>query len=107
MLLSPYLTLNISSLIFTNSSQTAKQSGLFASLLNISQFFIVAEAGPVSSTVVGHLKTCSIVALGWIFTDHHATDGGILGVLLAIGSIILYSHIMYRHGQNNPWQVKA
>jgi solute carrier family 35 protein E3 len=39
-------------------------SGGFAVLINISQFFIDAGAGPVSSTVVGHLETVSIVGIG-------------------------------------------
>lgn len=73
------------------------QSGLFASLINISQFFIVAGAGPVSSTVVGHLKTCSIIALGWTFSGRRVTDKGILGILVAIAGIIAYSVIMYKH----------
>jgi solute carrier family 35, member E3 len=60
-----------------------------ASLINISQFFIVAGAGPVSSTVVGHLKTCSIVALGWITSDRGANDHGIFGVFMAITGIVL------------------
>ena len=59
-----------------------------ASLINISQFFIVAGAGPVSSTVVGHLKTCSIVALGWTFSGRRANDMGVFGILMAISGII-------------------
>jgi solute carrier family 35, member E3 len=34
-------------------------------MVNLSQFFIINDAGAVSSTVVGHLKTCLIVGLGW------------------------------------------
>ncbi|KAF6515834.1 hypothetical protein HZS61_004575 [Fusarium oxysporum f. sp. conglutinans] len=41
-------------------------SGFLAVLINVSQFFIVAEMGPVTSTVVAHSKTCIIVALGWL-----------------------------------------
>ena len=58
-------------------------------MINISQFFIVSDAGPVTSTVVGHLKTCSIVALGWYRDGRTADDRrAILGVLMAIGGII-------------------
>ena len=63
-------------------------SGLFASLINLSQFFIVAGAGAVSSTVVGHAKTCSIVMLGWITSGRKVTDKSLLGVLMAIAGII-------------------
>lgn len=64
------------------------QSGLFASMINLSQFFIIAQAGPVSSTVVGQLKTCCIVALGWMTSGRTVGDKSVLGILLAIGGII-------------------
>lgn len=70
-------------------------------MINISQFFIVVSAGPVSSTVVGHLKTCSIVALGWAVNGRAATDKGVLGVIMAIGGIVVYSIIMYKHKQRS------
>jgi hypothetical protein len=40
--------------------------------------------------VVGHMKTCSIVALGWIFSGRRASDRGIFGIMLAIVGIIAY-----------------
>lgn len=69
-------------------------SGLFASLINISQFFIIAQTGPVSSTVVGHVKTCTIVGLGWIVSGRAIGDKSVLGVVIAIGGIIAYSIVM-------------
>lgn len=72
-------------------------SGLFASLINMSQFFIIAQTGPVSSTVVGHLKTCSIVALGWMTSGRAVGDKSIIGVLVAIGGIVSYSIVMLKH----------
>lgn len=64
------------------------QSGGFAALINISQFFIIAQTGPVSSTVVGHVKTCTIVALGWMTSGRAIGDKSVLGVFVAIGGII-------------------
>ncbi|KAL9014830.1 MAG: hypothetical protein Q9173_000531 [Seirophora scorigena] len=64
------------------------QSGCFAALINLSQFFIIGGAGPVSSTVVGHLKTCAIVTLGWITSGRSVGDRSIFGILLAIAGII-------------------
>lgn len=74
-------------------------SGLFASLINLSQFFIVANAGPTSSTIVGHAKTCSIVMIGWITSRRSVSDKSLLGVIMAIGGIIYYSMIMSRSGK--------
>ncbi|MCJ1267517.1 hypothetical protein MMC22_007402 [Lobaria immixta] len=62
-------------------------SGGFASLINLSQFFIIVGAGPVSSTVVGHVKTCLIVSLGWITAGRAVTDRSVFGVIVAIGSV--------------------
>ena len=61
-----------------------------ACAINISQFFIVNGAGPVASTVVGHLKTCSIVALGWMASGKSVRDRSVFGILMAIGGIIAY-----------------
>jgi len=72
-------------------------SGIFASLINISQFFIVAKTGPVSSTVVGHVKTCTIVALGWMSSGRTVGDKSIIGIFMALGGIIHYSVVMLRH----------
>jgi len=72
-------------------------SGFFACIINMSQFFIIAQTGPVSSTVVGHVKTCSIVALGWITSGRAVGDKSILGVFVAIGGIIAYSLVMLKH----------
>ncbi|PMD28292.1 hypothetical protein NA56DRAFT_560099 [Hyaloscypha hepaticicola] len=63
-------------------------SGLFACIINMSQFFIIAQTGPVSSTVVGHVKTCSIVALGWLTSGRAVGDKSVIGVFIAIGGII-------------------
>lgn len=63
-------------------------SGVFASLINISQFFIVAGSGPVSSTVVGHLKTVSIVSIGWIISGRTVADRSLYGILMTVGGII-------------------
>jgi len=63
-------------------------SGGFASLINISQFFIVSSSGPVTSTVVGHLKTISIVSIGWAVSGRGVTDKSALGVLMTVGGII-------------------
>ncbi|KAG9515048.1 TPT-domain-containing protein, partial [Aureobasidium melanogenum] len=66
-------------------------SGLCACLLNISQFAIIAGAGPVASTVVGHSKTITIVTLGWIWTGSAISSYSVLGVVIAMAGVIFYS----------------
>lgn len=82
----PQLALGLSLQLLTNVTQ----SGFLASMINLSQFFIIIGAGPVSSTVIGHVKTCLIVALGWIVAGRGVTDRSLFGVILAIGSIFWY-----------------
>lgn len=72
-------------------------SGMFACTINVSQFFIIAQTGPVSSTVVGHVKTCTIVALGWITSGRAVGDKSVIGVFIAIAGIIAYSIVMLKH----------
>ncbi|KAH3229095.1 hypothetical protein KXV92_007399 [Aspergillus fumigatus] len=62
---------------------------LFASLVNLSQFFIIHLAGPISGTVVGQLKTCIIVGLGWAFSTHPISFQSIVGIMLALAGMSL------------------
>ncbi|KAJ5379952.1 uncharacterized protein N7496_002380 [Penicillium cataractarum] len=59
-------------------------SGLLACLVNISQFYVINAVGPVSSTVIGHLKTCMIVALGWYFSDRSISMQSVIGIIMAL-----------------------
>ncbi|OBS23341.1 hypothetical protein FPOA_03890 [Fusarium poae] len=71
-------------------------SGILAMLINISQFFIIAETGPIASTVVGHTKTCTIVVLGWAISGRVATDMSVVGLLTALAGIFSYSFVVLR-----------
>lgn len=68
---------------------------MFAALINLSQFFIIGQTGPVSSTVVGHLKTCLIVALGWLTSGRSVGDKSIIGVFIAVGGIVSWVNQIY------------
>lgn len=62
-------------------------SGLLAAMINVSQFFIIGNAGAVESTVVGHMKTCLIVVIGAFTGGRIITDKAALGIMLALCSI--------------------
>ncbi|KAH6879996.1 hypothetical protein B0T10DRAFT_519575 [Thelonectria olida] len=62
-------------------------SGTLAMLINISQFFIIAQTGPVTSTVVGHSKTCVIVILSWASSGRAISDMSVIGLLVALVGI--------------------
>ncbi|KAK3719048.1 hypothetical protein LTR37_004612 [Vermiconidia calcicola] len=65
-------------------------SGGLACLITISQFIIIHEAGPVSSTVVGHFKTCFIILLSCLFGGRAFSNGSLAGIALALGGILTY-----------------
>ncbi|KAI7565788.1 hypothetical protein KC346_g21175, partial [Hortaea werneckii] len=69
------------------------QSGVLACLLHISQFNIINRASPIASTVVGHAKTCLIIATGWVYSGKALADGSMVGIVLAVGGIIAYSYV--------------
>ncbi|KAI7537323.1 hypothetical protein KC317_g18132 [Hortaea werneckii] len=69
------------------------QSGVLACLLHISQFNIINRASPIASTVVGHAKTCLIIAIGWVYSGKALADGSMVGIVLAVGGIIAYSYV--------------
>eukprot|EP00158_Paraphelidium_tribonemae_P007739 Partr_v1_DN28347_c0_g1_i3_m78755 putative solute carrier family 35 member len=67
-------------------------SGLLAIVINLSQFFIVQYTSALSSTLVGHSKTCLIIAIGWTYAGE-VNPNTLVGILLAISGIFLYSYI--------------
>ncbi|KAB8253976.1 hypothetical protein BDV32DRAFT_143303 [Aspergillus pseudonomiae] len=72
-------------------------SGIFACLVNLSGFYIIDAAGPVSSTVIGQLKTCIIVGLGWAASRHVIMRQSILGVFMALVGMSMYMNIVLRN----------
>ncbi|KAG8630402.1 hypothetical protein KVT40_002021 [Elsinoe batatas] len=66
-------------------------SGLCAVGINLSQFAIVAGAGPVGSTVVGHAKTVGVVGMGWGIGGGMGDGRAVWGVGVALGGIWGYS----------------
>ncbi|KAL5049957.1 hypothetical protein BDW71DRAFT_204029 [Aspergillus fruticulosus] len=59
-------------------------SGLLACMVNLSQFYIVDAAGAVSGAVIGQLKTCIIVGLGWAWSNHSVPRQSVMGIIMAL-----------------------
>ncbi|KAL4918605.1 hypothetical protein BDW62DRAFT_200728 [Aspergillus aurantiobrunneus] len=59
-------------------------SGLLACMVNLSQFYIVDAAGAVSGAVIGQLKTCIIVGLGWAWSNHAVPRQSVMGIIMAL-----------------------
>lgn len=46
--------------------------------------------GPVTTTVLGHAKTCLIIAIGWVSDQQTLSDGGLIGITLTVVGMVAY-----------------
>ncbi|OJJ00530.1 hypothetical protein ASPVEDRAFT_70749 [Aspergillus versicolor CBS 583.65] len=72
-------------------------SGLLACMVNLSQFYIVDAAGAVSGAVIGQLKTCIIVGLGWAWSNHVVPRESVLGIIMALVGMSMYMNIVLKN----------
>ncbi|KIW15016.1 hypothetical protein PV08_07803 [Exophiala spinifera] len=71
-------------------------SGIIASLLNLSQFFIIGRTSPLTFNVVSQVKTILILGLSWLSTGKQLTFVEIVGVAFALGGAYAYAQISRR-----------
>lgn len=57
----------------------------------MSQYLCIGRFSAVSFNVLGHMKTVCVLTLGWILFDAELTLKNILGMLLAIIGMVVYS----------------
>ncbi|KAL4884798.1 hypothetical protein BJY04DRAFT_170616 [Aspergillus karnatakaensis] len=72
-------------------------SGLLACMVNLSQFYIVDAAGAVSGAVIGQLKTCIIVGLGWAWSNRVIPRQSVVGIVVALIGMSMYMNIVLRN----------
>lgn len=47
-------------------------------------FYVIDATGPVSSTVIGHLKNSIVIALGWVLSDQSISNQSLAGIFVAL-----------------------
>ncbi|KAL9239880.1 hypothetical protein vseg_014159 [Gypsophila vaccaria] len=67
--------------------------------VNFSTFLVIGKTSPVTYQVLGHLKTCLVLAFGYILLRDPFSWRNILGILIALVGMILYSYYCTREGQ--------
>ncbi|XP_072988328.1 UDP-xylose transporter 1-like [Typha latifolia] len=67
-------------------------SCLIAVSVNFSTFLVIGTTSPVTYQVLGHLKTCLVLSFGYILLHDPFTARNILGILIAIFGMALYSY---------------
>lgn len=66
-------------------------SSMLAFILNISNYIVLSVSFPVTYQVLGHIKTILIFAGGIVFYDQVPSPKAILGIIVTIVGVILYS----------------
>ena len=74
-------------------------SCLISVSVNFSTFLVIGKTSPVTYQVLGHLKTCLILAFGYILLRDPFNWRNMLGIGIALVGMILYSYFCTREGQ--------
>lgn len=67
-------------------------SCLIAVFVNFSTFLVIGKTSPVTYQVLGHLKTCLVLAFGYTLLHDPFTSRNIVGILIAVVGMGLYSY---------------
>ncbi|KAL2488518.1 putative membrane protein [Forsythia ovata] len=67
-------------------------SCLISVSVNFSTFLVIGKTSPVTYQVLGHLKTCLVLAFGYVLLQDPFSWRNILGILVAVVGMILYSY---------------
>ncbi|KAK8601480.1 hypothetical protein V6N12_051313 [Hibiscus sabdariffa] len=60
--------------------------------VNFSTFLVIGKTSPVTYQVLGHLKTCLVLAFGYTLLHDPFNERNIIGILIAIFGMGLYSY---------------
>lgn len=60
--------------------------------MNFSTFLVIGKTSPVTYQVLGHLKTCLVLAFGYVLLRDPFSWRNILGIVIAMLGMILYSY---------------
>ncbi|CAN6240176.1 unnamed protein product [Urochloa humidicola] len=74
-------------------------SCLIAVSVNFSTFLVIGTTSPVTYQVLGHLKTCLVLSFGYTLLHDPFTLRNILGILIAIFGMALYSYFSVRESK--------
>ncbi|KAL9276810.1 hypothetical protein ACSQ67_025638 [Phaseolus vulgaris] len=58
---------------------------------NVSQYLCIGRFSAVSFQVLGHMKTVCVLTLGWLLFDSELTFKNIMGMIIAVLGMVIYS----------------
>ncbi|KAF5455536.1 hypothetical protein F2P56_025100 [Juglans regia] len=68
---------------------------------NVSQYLCIGRFSAVSFQVLGHMKTVCVLTLGWLLFDSAMTFKNIMGMILAVLGMVIYSWAVEVDKQSN------
>lgn len=74
-------------------------SCLISVSVNFSTFLVIGKTSPITYQVLGHLKTCLVLAFGYVLLSDPFSWRNILGILIALFGMILYSYFCSMESQ--------
>ena len=60
--------------------------------MNFSTFLVIGKTSPVTYQVLGHLKTCLVLAFGYVLLKDPFNWRNILGIMVAVIGMVVYSY---------------
>ena len=60
---------------------------------------VIGRTSPVTYQVLGHLKTCLVLGLGYVLLANPVSWRNILGILVAMGGMFMYSFVQIQEGK--------
>ncbi|KAI4383798.1 hypothetical protein MLD38_009597 [Melastoma candidum] len=80
---------------------TIMLSCLIAVAVNFSTFLVIGKTSPVTYQVLGHLKTCLVLAFGYTLLHDPFKQRNIIGIAVAILGMGLYSYFSIQENKRN------
>jgi len=69
---------------------------VFAVAVNLTNYLVIGKTSPITYQVVGHLKTCLVLVLGFVVFQYAVVFRNVFGIFLAVVGMIVYSEIKRR-----------
>lgn len=82
-------------------------SCLISVSVNFSTFLVIGKTSPVTYQVLGHLKTCLVLAFGYVLLHDPFSWRNILGIFIALIGMVLYSYFFSRESQQKTTEAAA
>ncbi|XP_054799753.1 UDP-xylose transporter 3-like [Prosopis cineraria] len=82
-------------------------SCLISISVNFSTFLVIGKTSPVTYQVLGHLKTCLVLAFGYVLLHDPFSWRNIMGILMALIGMILYSYFCTVENQQKASEATA